>query len=435
MSIQEQFKIHNPFLLQPNTHCLVTVSGGIDSMALLHLCIQFGIKISVVHCNFQLRGAESLRDEQFVIDTCNNFSLPCFSKRFNTKEFASQESLGIQEAARNLRYAYFHELQMQHQFDAVLTAHHATDNIETVLMNLMRGCSLNGVAGIPKQRDFYVRPLLNISKQSIDEFIQHHQINFVEDSSNQSDDYTRNYIRHHVIPALQKTDAFALENFAASIQRINSEHNLLQGFIKDWKQQYLRLDAEGFTIRIIDLLASENPALTLKHILKNENISNVEIQKLLQAETGAILETNHFRLLKNRDEIIAKEKTKIRLENDLSIDEKNSKISVFDCRKYDRTEDTLIDRNRFVAMLDFEKLSFPLKVRNWKHGDSFYPLGMKNKKLVSDFLINEKVSMFEKEKVKVVVSNHEIIWVVGYRIDDRFCISENTKQIYEMRKI
>jgi tRNA(Ile)-lysidine synthase len=404
-------------------------------MALLHLCLELHIKVTVAHCNFQLRGDESMRDEQFVLDTCQQLSLPCYVQRFNTATYANEQGLGIQEAARNLRYAYFHELQMQHQFDAVLTAHHALDNIETVLMNLMRGCAITGIAGIPKQRDFYHRPLLYISKQCINEYIHQQQINYVEDSSNQSDDYTRNYIRHHVIPALQETDAHALENFAASIQRVSLENNLLQEFVESWKQQHMQVVDDGFIIQLKDLSASEHPSFILKHILKNENVSSQELQKLIQAETGSILETEHFRLLKNREEIIAKEKSKKQLEDDLFIDENSTKVSGFECRKYDRTEDTLIDRNRYVAMLDFEKLSFPLQVRSWKHGDSFYPLGMKNKKLVSDFLINEKVSMFDKEKVKVITSKDEIIWVAGYRIDDRFCIRESTQQIFEMRRI
>jgi tRNA(Ile)-lysidine synthase len=434
VSLQEQFILHHPSLLKANTTCLVAVSGGKDSMALLHLCLSMKMKVAVAHCNFQLRNDESMRDEAFVSNICQSLDIPLYMQRFDTKSFATEHKVGTQEAARILRYNFFAELKYQHAFDYVLTAHHASDNIETVLINFMRGTSSKGITGIPEKRDFYVRPLLHISKVSIDAFIDEQGIEYVEDSSNNSDDYTRNFIRHHLLTAMQELSPQALDNFSASIQRIEQEQAIYQQFLSRWLEQHVTTIPNGFSINIKSLEQLVHPALLLKLSLKNENASLAELQKILRAETGAILETERYRILKNREEIVAELKANITEPNSFIIEEDTGSIIGFDYRKYDRTENTVIDKNRFVAMLDYSSLQFPLLVRKWEHGDVFYPFGMSNKKLLSDFLINEKVSMFEKEKVMVVVSNDKIIWVIGYRIDNRFAITDGTTKIFEIRK-
>jgi tRNA(Ile)-lysidine synthase len=419
----------------PNAkHCLVAVSGGQDSMALLHLCLQAKLPVSVAHMNFGLRAEESMRDEAFVRDTCERLSIACYVQQVDTLAFMQEHQLGTQEAARILRYNFFAELRHQHHFDYVLTAHHASDNVETVLMNLMRGTGSTGITGIPKQRSFYIRPLLHIAKADLNAYLHEHNIEFVEDSSNQSDDYTRNYVRHHLLTKMEELSSQAIPNFSASIQRVQEEQTVYKALFESWLKTHQQKTAHGFILQIDTLRTLPQAATVLRLALPNERVSLTELQKIIHAETGAVMELKHHRILKNRDELVIEERFTQQAASEYYINEGELKTADFECRLYDRTEDTLIDKNRFVAMLDYDQLQFPLLVRNYQHGDSFFPLGMKNKKLVSDFLTNEKVSLFDKERVKVVCSNNNIVWVAGYRIDNRYALTESSKRIFEIRK-
>lgn len=434
MTVLEQFIAHNQSWLPHAKHCLVAVSGGSDSMALLHLCLQTKMKLSVAHMNFQLRNDESMRDEGFVRATCEALSIPCYVKQVDTKLFVEEHQIGTQEAARILRYNYFAELHHQHQFDFVLTAHHASDNIETVLMNLIRGTGSVGITGIPKHRSFYIRPLLHIAKADISSYIHEQGISFVEDSSNLTDDYTRNSVRHHLLSKIDSISTNGLSNFASSLKRINEEQSIYKATFQAWVNAHQHRTENGFSFRIADLNSLPHAATALRLVLANEQVYTRELEKLMDAETGAVMELTQHRILKNREELVIENKTNLMVQNEFYIEESNGKFADFETRMFDRTDDTSIDKNRYVAMLDLDKLQFPLMVRKWQAGDTFYPFGMKNKKLVSDFLINEKVNVFDKERVMVVCSKNEIVWVAGYRIDNRFALSENSKRIFEIRK-
>lgn len=432
MNLLEDFKNNNQHIINPSDTFLLAVSGGIDSVVMFDLCLKSNLNFSVAHCNFSLRGEESNRDEKFVEQLAQANNIQFFSKTFDTNLYALTNKISIQEAARNLRYDYFNELIVEHHFKYVLVAHNQNDSMETFFINTLRGTGIKGLSGIKKVREKIYRPLIFASRKMIEEYAKHQKISFVEDSSNLKDDYLRNKIRHNLIPTLVKINTNTQSLIVKNIEYISKEVSLYEWFLNDWIRKNVVYINSKISINISTLLETPNPALILKHLLKPDNIDLFEIEKFLESKTGAIIYTSINKVLKNRTEILIENITTNTTDTEYFIDENTETISGYKIETIAHTKDYIIDKNANVAQLDFDKLYFPLKIRNWKHGDFFFPLGMKNKKLLSDFLINNKISMFEKENIKVMESNGEIVWVVGLRIDNRFAMTEETKNIYKI---
>jgi tRNA(Ile)-lysidine synthase len=437
-----QQHIRESGLFQPADKLLIAVSGGIDSVVLTNLCYQSGYHISLAHMNFSLRGEESDRDEAFVRNMAARLSVPLFVQRVDTKTYALDNKLSIQEAARILRYSWFRELMIEHQpLKYLLTAHHADDNIETVLMNLFRGTGISGLRGILPRQDNIIRPLLFATRASIESYAREQHIDFVEDSSNSEEKYTRNFFRLKVIPLIEKAIPFASENMYRNIERFSDVEILYRSMV-DLKRNKLLQEKNGEWHIPVEKLRKEKPLKTLVFEVFSEfgfsAAQTGEIINLMDSPTGKFLLSSTHRLLKNRNWFIITALQKI--PGDLVVVPEPVQEVAFSKgriliteKKYNGSQNLDTDAN--TALLDTNAVVYPLIIRQVRTGDYFYPLGMRKKKKLSRFFIDRKLSLPEKENAWVVESGGRIIWVIGHRIDDRCRIEPHTLQMTVMRFI
>ncbi|HSN49223.1 MAG TPA: tRNA lysidine(34) synthetase TilS, partial [Flavobacterium sp.] len=407
---------------------LLATSGGLDSMVMVDLFNKLAFDTAIAHCNFQLRGVESFGDQKFVQDYAAAHKIPLFVTQFDTEAFAKDYKLSTQMAARNLRYSWFYELLETEKYDYVFTAHHADDNLETFLINLTRGTGLEGLTGIQQQNDRIIRPLLLFSRAEIENYAKENKIHWREDSSNASDKYLRNKIRHNLVPLLKELNP----NFIASFQKTETYLQEAQAMVEDASimvyQQVAKQKAEDIHFDLNQLKKLPNYKSYLYQWLHEFDFSAWEdIYDLVESQSGKQVFTPEFRLLKNRDFLILSPISSINDETEYLIDknqkEVNFPLNLTLCNTGDisTTENTVI-------FVDEDKLQFPLVLRHWKKGDSFYPFGMQGKsKKVSKFFKDEKVSLIEKENTWLLCSDNQIVWIIGIRADERFKIENTTK--------
>lgn len=417
---------------------LIAASGGMDSTVLVKLCSQAGLRIELAHCNFGLRGEESERDEQFVRSLAAELKTPFHVKKFNTQSYAEENKISIQEAARELRYKWFQFLiKSNAQLNWVMTAHHREDNAETIAMNFFRGTGLKGLMGIPPKAGKIIRPLLGISRVELEGYAAKNKLDYITDSTNLKEDYTRNYFRHTIIPAVEKIFPNAMENLVDNSLRAQQTDRLIYYFVDQFRSKYLLKIDNEFQISISQLLKFENTSL-LYELLTPYGFSPGQINDaslLLHARTGAQLQavTGEWRLIKNRKWLILTPSLP-KLVNYFSITNEDTLINFIEGELLINQfyEKKINFDNEEHACLDLHKLEFPLTLRKWKEGDYFYPLGMPKKKKISRFLIDCKLSVSEKEKVWVLLTGDKICWVVGYRIDDRFKLTNTTASFLQI---
>lgn len=411
-----------------NKKVLVAVSGGLDSVVLFDLFVKAGCQIGVAHVNFQLRGEESDQDEEFVTRLCAKHKIPVFLTRFETKNYATENGMSIQMAARELRYDWFYRLLTTEGYDCLATAHHLNDSLETILINFTRGTGLPGLIGIQPDKGNVIRPLAYFSKEQIKAYAQASNLKWREDSSNSTDDYARNFIRHQVIPKLKELNPSLEETFARNAERLAVAKELMDLGIDKIKNEYREDQKELVRIRKSLFEKFQQPAI-LFELIREFGFKLDECAKIIEASKGhsgkRFLSPDH-QMVVDRDALLITphpvQWSEIRIEED----QQQALFGSWDLSL--STEKTWqIQNNRFVALIDKDKLTYPLVWRLWKEGDYFYPLGMDHKKKVSDFLIDSKVSITDKHRVTVLESAGRIIWVAGYRIDNRFKIGEKTK--------
>jgi tRNA(Ile)-lysidine synthase len=434
----EQFRstIKNSNLFSPKDNLLLAVSGGVDSVVLCELCKQSGYHFIIAHCNFKLRREESERDEQFVKELGAKYETEVLVKRFDTEKYAAENKLSTQEAARELRYDWFKELIHQSTtkpINFLLTAHHADDNNETVLMNFFRGTGLHGLTGIPSSNMYIRRPLLHFSKEELLGFARENKLEFVEDSSNQSSKYTRNFFRNEIIPAISKVYPQVRENLQDNISRFKEIEKLYQLGVAGLKRKLCKQKGKEIHIPVKLLIGYNNKALIFEIIsfygFTEKQVD--EVVKLAESESGKYILSpeNNFRIIKHRHWFIISPVTATGSEN--IIIEEGDKQVIFSagklCIETISTSNYKPQTTNYIACLDNKGITFPLLLRKYKTGDYFYPLGMKKKKKINRFIIDQKLSRTEKENIWVLESNQRIIWVVGHRIDERFKITETTK--------
>jgi tRNA(Ile)-lysidine synthase len=436
MGLLEKFIANTNF---QQHHLLLAVSGGIDSVVLCELCHQAGYTFTIAHCNFQLRAEESDRDEAFVQQLGNKYGVPVLIKKFDTETHALLHRQSIQEAARELRYTWFNELLDTYApaansqlptVNLLLTGHHADDNIETVLMNFFRGTGLHGLTGIPAINGRIRRPLLIFSREELVGFANESGLKHVEDSSNQSVKYTRNLFRNKIIPEIEEVYPQTKENLRANIDRFKEIEKLYHAGLGTITKKLCRQKGKEIHIPIKQLMEYNNKALVYEIISRygfgEKQVD--EVFKLANSESGSYIQSprHTHRIIRHRHWfIISPVETK---ESDnIIIEAADSKIEfTAGLLQIETTTSTRPSTSNTVACLDMKLISFPLLLRRWKAGDYFYPLGMKKKKKVARFLIDQKLSKTDKENTWVIEMNKKIIWVVGHRIDDRFRITENT---------
>ncbi|HJU45607.1 MAG TPA: tRNA lysidine(34) synthetase TilS [Chitinophagaceae bacterium] len=421
--------------LQQNT-LLLAVSGGADSVVLCELCYQAGFKFSIAHCNFQLRGEESERDEQFVRSLGEKYGVETYVQRFDTKQYAEEKKLSIQVAARELRYNWFNELLTAHnlQLTTLLTAHHADDNIETMLMNFFKGTGISGLHGILPKQNKIVRPLLFAYKEEIKAFAEEKKLAYVEDSSNFSDKYTRNYFRNQLIPAVEKVFPAVKENLAQNINRFREIELLYDQAIQQHKKKLVERKGNEYHIPVLRLQKTRPLETVLYEIIKEFGFTShqtKEVAALLDSESGRYIASSTHRVIKNRNWLIISPNKTPEAENipievgDKMVEFENGTLTIQNIQHSTFN----IQHSSNIACLDACQIQFPLLLRKWRPGDYFYPLGMKKKKKLSRFLIDQKLSLPEKENTWVVEMNKKIIWIVGRRIDERVKVTGATRQI------
>ena len=439
--LQQQFQKYGKEqgFFSPGIHYLLAVSGGIDSMTMVHLFQQAGLPFSLVHCNFQLRGEESERDAAFVASEAHRLNVPLYSRNFETERHAALTRRGIQEAARELRYLFFREL-LQHlgagkNNHFVATAHHQDDNAETILFNIFRGTGLQGLTGIPPKRDEIIRPLLFASKQEILNYARDFNIEFVEDSSNDTTKYTRNFIRHNIMPSAEVafgSPVSALNNLGARMREAGS---IVQDYLDKRVKKLLRQEGNEFFLAIEGLRKSRAPQLILLDIARKFGFKESqipELEKLMDAHNGAQIYAEEFRAIKQRNHLLFAPQDE-ELRSALVIETPGTYETVdgiFSIKAGSLHSADFTQLPPGKAIVDARQVLFPLVLRPWKAGDYFYPLGMRKKKKISRFLIDNKVSATSKEKAWVLASNHRIAWLCGYRPDDRFKITSSTKACF-----
>ena len=425
-------------LFQPKDRLLIAVSGGVDSVVLCELCKQSGFDFAIAHCNFQLRGKESDEDEDFVKQFAKKYGAAFFVKKFDTEKYAAENKLSIQVAARNLRYDWFTEL-LNHEtlkpLNYLLTAHHADDNIETILMNFFKGSGINGIKGILPKHDKIARPLLFAKKEDLLAFATEHKLAYREDASNSSDKYTRNYFRNQLIPGLEKVFPQVKENIIDNTERFRDINILYKQAVDIVIKKLITVKGNEIHIPVLKLLKTTALPTILYEIIKDAGFSaqqTGEVIKLLNAGSGKYLQSATHRILHNRNWLIISPLNNTVVDH--YIIEENEKEIIFTAGKItiEKTTDQKIFTDNNIAMLDASKLAFPLLLRKWKQGDYFYPLGMQKKKKLSRFFIDQKLSLNEKENTWVIESAKKIIWIVGIRIDDRVKIIPHTKEVLKL---
>ncbi|WP_321290043.1 tRNA lysidine(34) synthetase TilS [uncultured Sunxiuqinia sp.] len=425
-------------LLASDSKLILAVSGGCDSMVMLDLFRQIEHDFVVAHCNFNLRGAESDNDEIFLRDYCGEHGLELYVKTFETREFALQEGISIEMAAREMRYQWFYELIDSLKYDFLLTAHHQDDLVETILINLSRGTGIRGLSGIHPKKGRLVRPLLFASREQIREYAQTNQVPFREDSSNKELVHLRNLVRHQIIPLLEQINPAFKLNASKTAGILKQTEQVYQAKIDEEKASFIRWEGINLHLNIAYLQQSSFAESVLFEVLHPFGFNADQILEISQsshAEAGKIFYSETHRLVKDREVFILTPRAEDQQQR-FYIEKDCPSIAVpFEMQfsKLEKDEQFQFSREKNIADLDFDKLDFPLMLKKWEQGEYFQPLGMTGFKKLSDFFIDEKFSIPEKENTWMLYSGGKVVWVVGHRIDNRFKISKNTNTVYRIQ--
>ena len=450
---QLQAYINRYNLIAEGDRLILALSGGIDSMVLADLLLKTKVDFVVAHCNFHLRGEESDGDEKFVIEFAEKNCIQCFVKHFDTEQYAVEQGISIEMAARDLRYAWFEELRQQLGYDKIAVAHHADDQAETFFINLLRGAGLRGLKGMQPQNGVVIRPLLWASREQIHQYAVENQITWREDHTNAETIYLRNKIRNQLLPVFDELHPEARQGLYKSLEHLSSENELYRELLKEKLSQIVeeqealsviaRRNDEAIQKRksyrvsldCFAALAMTQREQLLFEWLRQYGFNPDQCHFIFEAmETGVgnkYYSPTH-QLVIGRNELQLSEIKPVKDEEihiEAGQEELTSPIHLRFSR-FEKTADFVIDKTPEVALLDADKIQFPLTLRHWRHGDRFHPLGMKGSKLLSDFFVDQKFTEVQKENVFLLVSaDNQILWVVGHRIDDRYKVTSETKSI------
>lgn len=434
-----QFKdyIQRHDLAGPGDRVLLAVSGGVDSMVMLHLFREAGFTLGVAHGNFHLRGEESDGDEAFVSEYCAGHGVPFFSKRFETKNYAERHGISIQMAARELRYRWFDELIEDGRYHWLATAHHLNDNVETVLLRLSHGSGLDQLAGIPRKNDRIIRPLLFATRENIVNYARETGIAWREDSSNLATHYQRNFIRHEVIPRLKEINPSLEQTVELSMEKLEGAAALMHRSLEQLRDSMVNQTGKRFQIDKNLLLLLPQAAFVCYEWLKGLGFEFDRCKQMIASAKSGEIGARFFSLshvaVVDRELIIVSPRNTDEY-HDVLVEEWQDKVALGPWIMHFRIEQgNQISEALDLATVDSTKIKFPLLWRRWKAGDRFMPLGMNQAKKISDFLVDEQVPLTDKERVTVVLSGEDIVWVAGYRIDERFKVTAKTQAVLSMR--
>lgn len=409
---------------------LVALSGGADSVSLLLALKMLSFRVEAVHCNFELRGAESERDEMFVRALCRRLNVHLEVTHFRTQTYARRNGVSVEMAARELRYAYFERLRRERGADCIAVAHHRDDNVETLLLNLIRGTGVHGLTGMASRNGQVVRPLLNIARADIEAFLEDTGESYVTDSTNLQDEAVRNKIRLNILPQLQAINPSIAETLQATAQRMAGAEAYYNRAIDEACQRVMH----GEIIDTAALLREPSPATLLYEILSEKGFNRMQVSEIyehINGEPGHIYDCAEWRLLRDRGRLLLRSKQDTFVCH-TSVLPLQGVVSVatgltFVIRREPVNDAFVVPRNKGSVCLDVDKLAFPLTVRPIREGDRFVPFGMTGSKLVSDYLTDVKMSQFDKERQLVVCSGADIVWLVGERADNRFRLDGHSR--------
>lgn len=422
-------------LLAPDGLVLVGLSGGADSVALLAVLVRLGYTCAALHCNFHLRGDESDRDEAFSRSFSSQLNVPFYKRDFNTLSYASEKHISIEMAARDLRYAWFEEMRKRLDAQAIAVAHHQDDKIETLLINLLRGSGIRGLVGIRPKNGFIVRPLLGVSKKDILSWLAQAHYSYIVDSSNLSDEYTRNFIRLRVVPLLEELNPASRKTLARSASHLSDAEEIYLSVIEKARKDLWK---DGM-ISIRALLSYPSPQTVLYELLQPYGFSRQVVSSIfesLRGESGKNFYSHAYRLIKDRDCLLlyAKEKREDRAypfkKSEVRVD---VPLSLSLCVVPQDNAFRLVP-SKDVAYFDYDLLTDDLIVRHWVNSDWFIPFGMKGRKKLSDYFSDHKYSLKQKEEIWLLCSGKDVIWLIGERSDNRYRITPSTKRILIVKK-
>ncbi|CDG49866.1 tRNA lysidine(34) synthetase TilS [Cardinium endosymbiont of Bemisia tabaci] len=416
---------------------LLAVSGGVDSVVLCHLFKKACLPFAIAHCNFNLRGAEADGETEFVKALAGSYKVPFYTTRFETKTFAQNHKVSIQMAARSLRYQFFNRLLQQNGWDKIATAHHWDDVMETILLNFIKGTGIKGFYGIQPMHHQIIRPLLFARKNEIIHYAKEQKLHWEEDSSNQCNHYQRNFIRNKVIPLLHQVNPNLGSTIQATAIQLKDIGNLFDKHMDQIKKKVSTFKEEIHYLAMHPIIDQPWATTVTFELLRPYGFTFKQIKQLLTTTgtSGKMIHSTAYTLYIDRENwLVSKKKTEPLPEQVIASTTRSipygNHLLHFHCY---RNANYILKKTTIIAALDYDKLQFPLIIRPWKPGDFFYPLGMKGRKKISDLLIDLKIPIAIKEKVCVIISNDQIVWVIGYRIDERFKVTETTQTVCEIR--
>ncbi|MFP4524974.1 MAG: tRNA lysidine(34) synthetase TilS [Bacteroidales bacterium] len=416
---------------------LLGVSGGVDSMVMLDLFIKTEVKVGIAHVNFQLRGNEADDEQDFVRKYAMNKDIAFHTVAFDTHDYANEKGVSVQVAARQLRYNWFEEIRRKHGYSCVAVAHNKNDEVESLLINLTRGTGIRGITGIKPKQNNVIRPVLFAERKEIMEYASLHNVPFKEDSSNLSVKYSRNRIRHNIIPEFENINPRFIHTVAENIERFQSVCNIYDQWISEVKNDIVTWENETVYIDIEALKNYEEKNTILFEILREFTFTKEvtkEIFKSVDSDSGKCFYSQSHKLIKDRQYLIVAPLQQVE-QRRYYIEKGTEQVTVpvrMTLREVEKNGDYIIPKDRNIASLDYDKLVFPLIIRKWEKGDYFKPLGLNHYKKLSDFFIDRKYSLVDKERVWLLTSGEKIVWVIGDRIDDNFKVTPYTRKVLQV---
>jgi tRNA(Ile)-lysidine synthase len=443
----QQFKaeIEEELAFLKSINTLIAISGGVDSVVMAQLFKACGIPFVLAHCNFKLRGEESDGDEQFIRNLAKELEVELHVKHFDTELYARQKRISIQMAARDLRYAWFNQLLEKCQCVNIATAHHADDSMETFLINLTRGAGIEGLTGMQQQTGNVVRPLLHFSKEQIKNYAITNEIQFREDSSNASDKYMRNKIRNEIMPLFRSLNPSFDATLLNNMQHLNAVKTFYLHAVEQWRAKAVQEVNDAIEIDVLCLneLADQgiDGELFIHGMLKpygfNPTVCREIHQSILSGNPGKrFFSATHDAILDREKLFVRKQSEAIELpEVMINGNDQNIAFPIELAITAISGLNFTVPSESTIACLDQDRLKFPLRLRKWEEGDKFIPLGMKGQKKVSDYLVDAKVPLHQKETTFVLISGAEIVWLVGHRIANDYRITEQTSTIFRLEML
>ncbi|MDR1745939.1 MAG: tRNA lysidine(34) synthetase TilS [Tannerella sp.] len=419
-------------LIQPDDKIIVGLSGGADSVALLHLLVRLGYSCIAAHCNFHLRGEESDGDEVFAGEVADSLNVPFYRTDFDTAGYAVRQHISVEMAARELRYRWFEELRIAENMQAIAVAHHRDDSVETWLLNAMRGTGIRGLCGIRPRNGYVVRPLLIVSRKNILDWLSQEGLSYRTDTTNLSDEYVRNFIRLHILPLMEQVNPSVKE----AITRTASHLADVEKIYDEWlEEEWMKVMNGRLRISIAQLMQSSAPRTLLYETIRPYGFTRIQTEAVfeaLQGISGKVFDAQAapYRIIKDREFLLITEKTG-RDDTVCYVDENAQLTAPVALSVYKKKVDEAfsIEKDPSVATFDYDKLSFPLTLRTWREGDWFIPFGTKGRKKLSDYYTDHKFSLIRKNQTWLLCNGTDVIWIVGERSDERYRVSSSTKEV------